>query len=51
MDNPLALVFAQTWDIFSMSFTLYGHTFSFSQVLVFSGVTGAAMWAVGRLMD
>lgn len=51
MDNPLALVFAQAWDVLSMSFTLYGHTFSFSQVLIFSGVTGAAIWAVGWLMD
>ena len=51
MDNPLAWVLAQAWDVLSMSITLYGYTFSFSQALMFSGVTGAAIWAVGRLMD
>ena len=47
----LALLFSFTLEIFKTPFTLYGFTFSFWQIFVWSIVAGIALYLIWRFFD
>jgi len=47
----LAWLFSTVIDVFKTPFTLYGFTFSFWQIFVWSIVAGIALYLIWRFFD
>lgn len=51
MISDMQAVFSAVLSVFKLEITLYGFTFSFWNVFLFSIVAGLLLWFVGRLFN
>ena len=47
----LAVLFAKTLEVFQTELTLWGFTFSYWEVFVFTIVSGLICWIVGTILS
>lgn len=51
MISDLQSLFSATLALFKMEFTIYGFTFSWFQVMIFSLVADLIFWFLGRIFN
>jgi len=51
MIEDFGLVISSAWDMMGMPITIYGFTFSWRNVMLWSLVAGILAYAVGRFFD
>lgn len=49
--EDLRMTFEATLGVFKVPFTLWGYTFTFWEVFLWTAVAGLLLWFVGRLFD
>lgn len=51
MIGDLQTVLSAAWGLFCMEFTIYGFTFSFKEVLLWTTVAGFVLYCIGRVFS